>query len=280
MATYVLIHGAGDSAWYWHLVVPELRARGHDVVAADLPCEDDSAGWTDYGDAVVRAIGERTDLVVVAQSLGGFTAPLVCARRPAQLMVLVAGMIPAPGEAGDDYWTNTRYAEARRDVVARDDIELFYHDVPRALAEEAMRHGRRQAESIGHEPWPLDRWPDVPVRFLLSRDDRLFPAEWLRGVVRDRLGIEADEIEGGHCRPSPDRRRWLSAWRRSAPSSSRERSDGHRKRPVGPDARGRAADRSAVPRDPPGRLEHPTAVVRRSGGVAPGSLPQSLANTA
>ncbi len=44
-----------------------------------------------------------------------------------------------------------------------------------------------------------ERWPDVPVRFLLCREDRLFPAEWLRGVVRERLGIEADEIDAGHC---------------------------------------------------------------------------------
>jgi len=27
MATYVLIHGAGDVGWYWHLVAAELRER-------------------------------------------------------------------------------------------------------------------------------------------------------------------------------------------------------------------------------------------------------------
>jgi pimeloyl-ACP methyl ester carboxylesterase len=42
LTTFVLIHGAGDSAWYWHLVEPELRKCGHDVVAMDLPCGDDS----------------------------------------------------------------------------------------------------------------------------------------------------------------------------------------------------------------------------------------------
>jgi hypothetical protein len=33
MATFVLIHGAGDVGWYWHLLEAELRARGHDTVA-------------------------------------------------------------------------------------------------------------------------------------------------------------------------------------------------------------------------------------------------------
>ena len=68
MAVYVLLHGAGSDSWYWHLVAPELRARGHDVVAPDLPCDDDSAGFAEYADAVVDAIGDRRDLVLVAQS--------------------------------------------------------------------------------------------------------------------------------------------------------------------------------------------------------------------
>lgn len=199
MATYVLIHGAGDVAWYWHLVSAGLRERGHDVVAVDLPCEDESAGWSDYADTVVNAIGDRSgEIVVVAQSLGGFTAPLVCARKRADLLVLVAGMIPAPGESPNEYWKATGYAP-KRDLDLGDPIAVFYHDVPGALAEEAVRHGRRQAESIGDAPWPLDAWPAVPVRFLLCRDDRLFPAAWLRGVVRERLGITPDEIDGGHC---------------------------------------------------------------------------------
>ena len=194
--TYVLIHGAGDVAWYWHLVSTELSARGHQVVAVDLPCEDESKGWSDYADTVCEAVGDRKQLVVVAQSLGGFTAPIVCARKPAELLVFVAGMIPRPGESADEYWKNTRYS-AEPDLA--DPIATFYQDVPADLARQAVAHGRGQAEAIGAEPWPLRSWPQVPVRFLLCREDRMFPATWLRGVVRDRLGIEPDEIDGGHC---------------------------------------------------------------------------------
>ena len=104
MATYVLIHGAGDVRWYWHLLEADLRERGHDVVAPNLPCEDDSAGLPEYADAVIEAIGSRTDLIVVAQSFGGFTAPLICDRVAVDLLVFVAPMIPAPGEAPADYW--------------------------------------------------------------------------------------------------------------------------------------------------------------------------------
>lgn len=199
MATYVLLHGAGDSSWYWHLVGERLRDRGDDVVAVDLPCEDESAGWLDYRDAALRAIGTRNELVVVAQSFGGFTAPLLCAELPVELLVFVAGMIPAPGESANGYFRETGYAEATAGRASGDTISTFYHDVPPSLGEEALKHGRTQADAIGDEPWPLERWPDVPIRFLLCRDDRMFPAAWLRDVVRDRLRIEPDEIDGGHC---------------------------------------------------------------------------------
>jgi pimeloyl-ACP methyl ester carboxylesterase len=198
MATFVLIHGGGGSAWEWHLVAAELRERGHDVVAVDLPIEDDSAGWSEYADAVVDAIGVRTDLVVVAHSLGGFTGPLVCARVPVDLLVLVAGMIPAPGETGEEWWVNTGWEQAARE---HDDspTAVFLHDVPPELAAEALKRGRDQAGTPMLEPWPLDAWPDVPTKFLLCRDDRMFPAEWMRRVVEERLGITPDEIDGGHA---------------------------------------------------------------------------------
>lgn len=197
MATYVLIHGAGDVGWYWHLVEAELRARGHDVVAPDLPCEDDSAGLPEYADAVIGAIGNGTDLVVVAQSAGGFTAPLVCDRVAVDLLVLVAPMIPAPGEAPADYWTNTRYEDEAR-ASYDDEIALFYQDVPPELAAEALERGRNQSEARMHEPWPLTAWPDVPTRVVLCRDDRLFPPSFIRRVAKERLGIIPDEIDGGH----------------------------------------------------------------------------------
>ena len=194
----MLIHGAGDRAWHWHFVADELRERGHDAVAVDLPSEDESAGLSEYAATVVEAIGDRGDLVVVAHSLGGFTAPLVCARVPVDLLVLVAGMVPSPGETGEDWWTNTRYAPAPG-YDGDDEIAIYLHDVPPDLAAEALAKSRDQTMTPMREPWPLDAWPDVPTRYLLCRDDRFFGADWTRRMVRERLGIEADEIDGGHC---------------------------------------------------------------------------------
>jgi pimeloyl-ACP methyl ester carboxylesterase len=207
MATFAFIHGAADVGWYWHLLEAQLQARGHDTVAPDLPCDDDAAGLNEYADTVVEAIGDRTDLIVVGHSLGGFTAPLVADRVSANALVLVAGMIPAPGEPPDDWWDNTGYqpasdAHAQQEGYAdqKDDpFVTFYNGVPRVLAEEAMGKERRQSSTWMAAPWPLSTWPDVPTKFVVCRDDRFFPPDLLRRLAKARLGITPDEIDGGHC---------------------------------------------------------------------------------
>lgn len=200
MATYVLIHGGGGGAWDWHLVAPELRALGHDVVAMDLPSDDESAGLSEYADAVVDAIGDRTNLVVVGHSFGAFTAALVCSRMPVDLLVLVSGMVARPGERPGDWWANTGHEQARRQQGGDGDaIATYMHDVQPELAAEALEKARDSTATPLSEPWPFDAWPDVATRFLLCRDDRYFPADWMRGVVRERLGISPDEIDGSHA---------------------------------------------------------------------------------
>jgi pimeloyl-ACP methyl ester carboxylesterase len=208
MATYVLIHGSGADSWYWHRVAPELSGRGHDVVAPDLPTGDESAGLLDYADAVVATTGDRRDVVLVAQSLAGFVAPLVCERVPVRLMVLVTAMVPKPGESPREWFASTGWAEARREQAERDGREVgdeidvateFFHDVPADVVAEAFsRPEPVQAGTPFAQPWPLDTWPDVPTRFVLCRHDRFFPADFMRRVVHERLGIEPDELASGH----------------------------------------------------------------------------------
>jgi hypothetical protein len=209
MATFVLIHGAGDVGWYWHLLEEQLHGHGHDTVAPDLPAGDDSLGLSEYADAVVDVVERREQVVVVAQSFGAFTAPLVADRLAADLLVLVAGMVPRPGEAPSDWWSNTGYRAAVEEQAAKDGgltghedpLVSFYHDVPPDLAQEALRRGGRShpSSTAYNQPWPLETWPRVPTRFVLCSKDRFFPSAYMRTVVSTRLGIVPDEIAAGHC---------------------------------------------------------------------------------
>lgn len=191
--TYVLIPGAGCTPWHWHLLTAELQGRGQEVIAADLPCDDESAGLSAYVDAVVNAVGQRTDLVVVAHSLGGFTAPTVCERLPVELLVLVAAMVPQPGESASEYWDNTSY-----DWNGDEDVDTFFDDLPAELAAEARRQLRDQAGRPMGDPAQFERWPDVPTRAVIGTDDLLFPPDYLRKLTTDRLGFAPDELPGGH----------------------------------------------------------------------------------
>ncbi|MFI2611655.1 alpha/beta fold hydrolase [Kitasatospora sp. NPDC018619] len=238
MATYALIHGAAADAWYWGPLAAELRGRGHRVVAPDLPCEDDGAGLAEYADAVVAALagadaqvetdagadarteagaGARTEatgggraggLVVVAHSFGGFTGPLVCARVPVDLLVMLQAQVPVPGETPAAWWENTGYAQARRESdrsrgvaegAEEDERAVFLHDTPAELAEELLaEHQRRQSAAPFGAPWPLAAWPQVPTRYLLATGDRFLPPAFLRRHVEERLGFRPDEMPGDH----------------------------------------------------------------------------------
>jgi pimeloyl-ACP methyl ester carboxylesterase len=205
MSVFVLVPGAGGAAWYWHRVVPELRARGHEAVAVDLPGADESAGLPEYADAVAEAIGGRHDVVLVAQSMGGFTAPVVCARIPVRLLVLVNAMIPLPGETPGAWWDNTGWEPARI-AAARaggypaefDLATYFLHDVPAEVVATGEGHNFPEADIAFGQPCAIELWPDVPTRVLAGRDDRFFPLEFQRRIAGERIGAAVDSVPGGH----------------------------------------------------------------------------------
>lgn len=168
MSTYVLIPGAGGRSWYWHLVASRLEELGHDVVAPDLPSSDPTARLGRYVQEVIEAISDRDDLVVVGQSLGGLIAPLVCDRVPSRLLVLVAAMIPAPGETGGEWWEATGQpdaaahlarAQGRDESKDFDPFEWFLHDVPPDIVEQSAAHVVEQSDGPFIDPWPPARGP-------------------------------------------------------------------------------------------------------------------------
>ena len=184
MATFVLIPGAGGVAWYWHRVVPLLEEASHGAIAVDLPGDDPQAGLSTYADRVVEAIGRRR-VVLVAQSLGAFTAPLVCARVRVRTLVLVNPMIPVRGETAGDWWDNTGSSEARIEAAPKrggyrsKTFDLATYFLARRSARDHRARRGAAASRGGHhvlgEPCHFEAWPDVPIHVIAGRDDRFFP---------------------------------------------------------------------------------------------------------
>jgi pimeloyl-ACP methyl ester carboxylesterase len=161
--TFVLIPGAGIDPGAWCWTVAELEVRGHRALAPWLPLNDPDAGPSDHAEAVIEAVRQlRGPLVVVGQSLGAFAATLVAARIGVSELVLLAPMVPAPGESAGDWWTAVEHDEAIAPLIER----------------------------LG----PMSAWGPE----LAPRDDRLFPLAFQRRVVRERLGLPVEEMPGGH----------------------------------------------------------------------------------
>jgi hypothetical protein len=208
MATFVLIPGAGTDPRVYTATIEALGTLAHHAVAPPLPLHDQDARPSDHADAVAGAVPRDAEPVVVAQSLGAFTGPLVAARVPVAQLILLAPMIPKPGESAGEWWGNTGHERAIADVLRRygpmrawgtDAIaEIFLHDVDPAVAQENESFQGAPGTGMFAEPWPLDAWPKVPTRVLVPTGDRLFPRDFQRRLARERLGVEIDEMAGGH----------------------------------------------------------------------------------
>jgi pimeloyl-ACP methyl ester carboxylesterase len=204
MTSVVLIPGAGGLGWYWHLVERDLQERGYDAIAVDLAARG-RTGLPAYADAVVEAIDGRTDVALVAQSMGAFTAPLVSQRAPIGCVVLVNAMIPRPGETPGEWWENVGSEQARRAAAARggygaefDLTTYFMHDIPEGVAAEMQEHAGSQLDERFDDVCTFDAWPQVPIHVVAGREDRFFPLELQQRIARDRLGIEPLIVPGGH----------------------------------------------------------------------------------
>ena len=207
MLTFVLVPGAGGSAWVWSRVNRFLVEAGHEAIAVDLPGDDETAGLRRYAELVVDAIDSRPDVVLVAGSLGGFTAPLVCEQVPVRELVFVNAMIPVPGETARDWWEHTGALEAREEAARAggygpfDMATYFLHDVDTKVAAEGEPYQRPEADIAFDSVCDFTSWPATPIRVLAGSDDRFFPVALQRRVARDRLGVEADVLPGGHLLP-------------------------------------------------------------------------------
>jgi pimeloyl-ACP methyl ester carboxylesterase len=205
VSTFLLIPGAGGVAWYWSRIVALLEAAGHIAIPVDLPGDDDSASLPQYAEVAVQACGDHDDIVLVAQSLGGFTAPLVCDRIAVRALVFVNAMIPVNGETAGEWWGNVGSSEARlaaaeeRGYTEEFDLETYFlHDVPPEIAAEGEAYQRDETDAVFGSKCEFSGWPNVPIHVLVGADDRFFPADFQRRVSKERLGVDADVLPGGH----------------------------------------------------------------------------------
>jgi pimeloyl-ACP methyl ester carboxylesterase len=211
MATFVLVHGAWHGAWAWDRLSPELATRGHEVIAMDLPCDDGTATFTDYANVVVDAAKSVDgEVVLVGHSLGAMTIPLVAARRPVSLMVLLCGVTPNLHGSPWDGVPQMEVPGTFDGLVSHPDGSTTWPDVASAStafygaadpADAAWAFERlrpQNSTSLWTGPYPLTEWPVVETVAVCCTDDRTVRPEFVRVSCQERLGIEPVEIPGDH----------------------------------------------------------------------------------
>ena len=204
MATFCLIHGNWHDGSCWAPFGERLRARGHDVIAPDLPFDDAAATYEDRARPAVDALVEAEGpVVVVGHSVGSAEAALVAAECSPALLVYLCprfGSFAAPPDAPAVFRAGFPFppkdAEGRLVWEPEAAIAAMY---PRLAADDARRlAGRLRPGAVPVGDYPLAEHPDVPTALIYANDDEFFNPEWEQFVAHELLGIEPIEIPGGH----------------------------------------------------------------------------------
>jgi hypothetical protein len=116
---------------------------------------------------------EGRQVILVAQSLGAFTATLVCAWVRVRMLVFVNAMIPVPGETAGEWWDNTEAIAARMAAADRDGYSTdfdpatyFLHDVPPKIIKQGEARKRPEADIVFREPCRFEAWPNVSIHVI------------------------------------------------------------------------------------------------------------------
>lgn len=215
----ILVHGAYHGPWCWDLLTPELERLGHRVTTPEMPINDPTIGAARYAESIIGAL-DAVDVeghsdrrpVVVGHSMGGLVIPLVAAARPVERLVFLCAFLPRPGMSANQQreaepidppiqltsaeWTDL--GQGVWSVGPRTATEIFFHDASPELAAWAAGKLRPQSYLVMNEVTPLTEWPAVRSDYILCRDDHALSPAWARQAARERLGVEAVELDGGH----------------------------------------------------------------------------------
>lgn len=163
MKTYILVHGAWHSSWYWRQVIPVLQQAGHQVIADNLPGHDPEDFRPELMtlDHYTKAVSERIlqmpgKVHLVGHSMGGLIISQVAEMIPDRIerLVYIAGFIPKSGQNLLDTIKDQmkvgspfEFSEDKKMISIRPELarNVFYNTCPDEVAEYAIAKLNPQA---------------------------------------------------------------------------------------------------------------------------------------
>jgi pimeloyl-ACP methyl ester carboxylesterase len=158
-STIVIIPGSWSAAADWGFVAPKLIAAGYEVIVVNLPGHgsDKTAipaiTFQGYVDVVKKAIGDRTNITLVAHSFGGVVMNQVAEEMHDRIkeLVYVAAYVPRNGESllslattdGDSHLGKVLQIKEKEGlaIVPKEGVvDAFFEDAPTRVQEFAPSH--------------------------------------------------------------------------------------------------------------------------------------------
>jgi len=212
MSVFCLVLGSTQNTQCLKLLIPEIEKHGHQTITPSLPTDERAASGTRYAEVIAQALKDvGDDVILVGHSASGMFIPLVPNLRPIRRLIYLAAIIPKPGASIMDQFAaepdmlNPEWVAACRsdnnpftdDEVA---IKFLFHDCPPEAIELGLTTRMLMyAEGAMREIFPLEALPEVSSSYIVCADDRTISPDWSRRTARERLGVEAIELPGGHC---------------------------------------------------------------------------------
>ncbi|MEQ8402027.1 MAG: alpha/beta fold hydrolase [Silicimonas sp.] len=220
--TFVLVHGAFQSAVVWDEVAETLRSEGHNAIAVDLPGRNavgvaaQTVTLQDYIEAT-RAVVEAASepVILVGHSFGGITVSGVAEAVPDQvdLLVYVAAYLPQSGESmetlalsdADNAFTAETFVIAEdyshATILDTDQVRVFAADAtPEQAAALRASMVREPLPPIGTPVMLTDeRIGSVPSAYIRTLKDGTVSPE-LQTQMIERAEVETvRDLPSGHA---------------------------------------------------------------------------------
>lgn len=211
MTLFVLVHGACHGAWCWNHVTPALQARGHSVLALDMPGRGGGVpGLTlaDQAETILSAY--EGPAVLVGHSAGGFSISAAADAAPDRVRraIYVAALVPKDGDVlgrvmqgltGERSNLPLLVAEHRLsygfDLTGA--AHALYNDAPQEVIDWALPQITNEPSGPHREAIRLGAgFASVPKSYVVCTQDRMIPA-----VDQERMaqGIpDIARIDTGH----------------------------------------------------------------------------------
>ena len=219
---FALLHGGGQGSWVWDDVAGELRARGADVLALDIPGCGTKRGVDAIGYGVDETAAELvadieaaglSDAILVGHSQAGTMLPMVYARKPGlfRRLVYLSCCAPVPGQSVIEMMGRGVHGanpaevgwpldpdHSDRDLLRR---EMFCNDMDPALAGAFLAQCDQDMWPPGvtyATHWRYDHLPAGASTYILCERDQILPPDWQSEFARRLHCDRTLRIDAGH----------------------------------------------------------------------------------